>query len=131
MRPSLAWRDGFVTFALDRRVVLGTLPSPPLVAVPGAPPWLRGVFNREGRAVAVVDCGMLAGLEGVGGPLVEVVLVAVAGGELGLAAATTLREATLPSGDADGFFDRLSDPDGTRLVSLERLVERIRAELSG
>ncbi len=131
MRPALAWRDGFASFAIDRRSVLACVPCPPLVPVPGAPPWLRGVVNRQGRAVSVVDCGLLAGVDDTGGPVVDVVLVAAAGGELGLAAASSPREVTLPGGDFDGVFDRLSDPEGTRLVCVDRVVERITLELGG
>lgn len=131
MRPVYAWDDRARAFAIDRRSVVETIDSPQLVRVPGAPAWLRGVCNRHGRALAVVDCGLLGGL--VEGPAAvrQVLVVPVAGAELGIALAAPAREALAPSGDPEGCFDRADDERGTRVIALDRLVRRVTDELGG
>lgn len=131
MRPVYAWDDRARAFAIDRRSVVETIDSPQLVRVPGAPPWLRGVCNRHGRALAVVDCGLLGGfIDGPAG-VRQVLVVPAAGAELGLALAEPAREALVPSGDPEGCFDRADDDRGTRVIALDRLVRRVTDELGG
>ncbi len=131
MRPVFAWDDAARAFAIDRRCVVDTIDHPQLVHVPGTPPWLRGVCNRYGRALAVVDCGVLGGLVETPSAVRQVLVVPAAGAELGLALAEPARERLVPSGDPEGCFDRADDDDGTRLVVLDRLVRRVAEELGG
>lgn len=131
MRPVYAWDDSARAFAIDRRSVADTIDDPKLVRVPGAPPWLRGVCNRHGRALAVVDCGLLGGFIDTPAPVRQVLVVPAAGTELGLALAEPARERLVPSGDPEGCFDRADDDRGTRVVVLDRLVRRVAEELGG
>ena len=75
MRPATVWRDQGAWFGLDRRRVLAVMREPVIGRVPGAPPWLRGVANRFGRAVPVIDCGALAGAVAELGPCLQALVV--------------------------------------------------------
>jgi len=126
MRPALVWRDGGALYGLSRRDTLVVMRDPPMSAVPSAPPWLRGLANRFGRAVPVVDCRLLAGGAGPGAPIVAVVVLAVEGGELGLAATAPPQERVVAhGGDTDGFFELPPDPERVLLVDTLRLLAAI------
>lgn len=128
----MAWTDGGAAFALDKRVVVAIIDDPVLAPIPYAPSWLRGVCNRFGRAVAVVDCGQLAGqLEGPS-PVCQVLVVPVAGAELGIAVPTQAVERLVNrGGETRDFYDRPDEPDGVRVISVERLVRTIAEWLGG
>jgi hypothetical protein len=130
VRPTLAWRDGNATFGIDRRHVVANLERPALFAVPGVPNWIRGVVCHFERALAVVDCGQLTGLVDEPGPVERVVVATARGVSFGVAVTGPAEERLVPAvGDAEGCFDRAVDPEGTRLVSPDRLVQRISEEL--
>ncbi len=42
-------------FAVPVRLVQEILVPPPITPIPGAPPWLLGVFNRRGDIMSAVD----------------------------------------------------------------------------
>ena len=130
MRPATVWRDQGAWFGLDRRRVLAVMREPVIGRVPGAPPWLRGVANRFGRAVPVIDCGALAGAVAELGPCLQALVVPVEGGEIALVATGVLGERSVAlGGEQDGFFDRPADRDELRMIDLERLVAAIEVAL--
>jgi chemotaxis-related protein WspB len=57
----LLLRIGDQRFALDAGDVLEVVPCVPLVAVPGAPPWIAGLLHHRGGVAPVVDLVRLAG----------------------------------------------------------------------
>lgn len=48
-------------YGLDLTAVHRVLPRPPLRPLPGAPPWVAGVFRLRGEVVPVIDLGVLHG----------------------------------------------------------------------
>ena len=131
-RSTLAWNTGNSAFAIDRRQVVAVLDAPVLAPIPFAPSWLRGVCNRYGRAVAVIDCGQLAGDFDEPAPVVQVLVVPVAGAELGLAIPEPAVERLVNrGGETRDFYDRPDEADGVRVVSVERLVHTIAEWLGG
>ncbi len=126
MRPATVWCDQGEWFGLDRRRVLAVMREPVIVGVPGAPPWLRGVANRFGRAVPVIDCGWFAGAVPKLTPCAQTLVVPVEGGEIALVATGVLGErAVALGGEQDGFFDRPADRDGLRMIDVLRLAAAI------
>ena len=104
--------------------------EPVIVGVPGAPPWVRGVANRFGRAVPVIDCGVLAGAVAELASCGQTLVVPVDGGEIALVAAGVLSERSVAlGGEHEGFFDRPADRDGLRMIDLLRLAAAIEAAL--
>ena len=131
-RSTLAWKAGNSAFAVDRRLVVAVIDDPVLAPIPFAPSWLRGVCNRYGRAVAVVDCAQLAGDFDDPAPVFQVLVVPVAGAELGLAVPELATERLVNrGGETRDFYDRPDEPDGVRVVSVERLVHTIAEWLGG
>lgn len=123
MRPALIWREAGDWYGVARRDVLAVMREPPLAAVPGAPPWLRGVANRFGRAVPVIDCGVLAERTEVPGPVRFALVLPVEGGELAVCASASPEERMVAfGGDTEGFFEVPGDPEIIRLVVPSRLV---------
>lgn len=131
-RVTFAWVDGKAAFAIDRKSVVAVLDHPELAPIPFAPSWLRGVCNRYGRAVAVVDCAQLAGQFDEPSPVRHVIVVPVAGAELGLGMPQPPVERIVNrGGETRDFYDRPDEPDGVRVVSVERLVHTIAEWLGG
>lgn len=130
MRPALVWTDGAHSFGVYRRDTLAIMRAPTLSPVPAAPAWLRGVANRFGRAVPVVDPRRLAGLPGAPAvPPAFIVVVPVEGGEIALAAATPPVEQALGLHNrVDGAFE-LHGTQDLRVVDLSRLVAQLSREL--
>ena len=120
------WSDQGQSFAVDRRQVIDVIRDPRMSPVPNAPAWLRGVLNRSGRAVPVVDCGVFAGYWRVGAEVREAVVVSVEGGEMALALSEPGAERLLArGGDSERFFDRPPDAGGVRIIALERFTQAI------
>lgn len=131
-RSTLAWTDGKSAFAVERKHVVAVLDNPQLAPIPFAPSWLRGVCNRYGRAVAVVDCAQLAGQWDEPAPVIQVLVVPVGGVELGLGLPAPAVERLINrGGETRDFYDRPDEPDGVRVVSVERLVSTIAEWLGG
>lgn len=132
MRPATVWREEEHWFGVDRRRVLAVMREPVIVGVPGAPPWIRGVANRFGRAVPVIDCGVLSGLITGPEPCMQMIVVPVEGGEIALVATGVLGERSVAlGGESEGFFDLPADREGLRMIDIERLAAAIEAALGG
>jgi chemotaxis-related protein WspB len=59
---ALVFQVGPEKVAVDVRRIREVVPRVRLTAVPGAPPWVAGVFVYHGRVVPVVDLHALAGV---------------------------------------------------------------------
>lgn len=130
MRPALVWTDTALRFGVDRQQVQAVVRWPELSPVPLAPGWLVGVINRFGRAVAVVDVGLLAGLKAGSHPTQQVVIVEGSWGELGVALAETPTDELYgPLAAGEGLFDAVSIPVGLRLISPEGLARSLSTKL--
>lgn len=125
MPPAIIWRDGGREFGVFRRDVLAVMRQPELSLVPAAPRWLRGVANRFGRAVPVIDLGVLAGSTVLPAPVGHAVVVPVEGGEIAVAAARTPEERTLGLPNrVEGCFE-VHGATEVRVVDLARLVAQL------
>lgn len=130
MRPALVWTDTALRFGVDRQQVLALVRAPELSPVPLAPGWLAGVINRFGRAVAVVDVGLLCGLKAGHRPPQQVIIVEGTWGELGIALAEPPRDELYgPVVAGEGLFDAVSVPVGLRLISPEGLARSLSTKL--
>jgi purine-binding chemotaxis protein CheW len=61
-RPHLVFSLGGDDYAVAIGQVRELVAAAPLTAVPGAPPWVRGVFNLRGSVVPLVDLGVKFGV---------------------------------------------------------------------
>lgn len=77
---------GATRLCVDAGVLRSVVPRPSLAPVPGAPPWIVGVYNDLGRAVAAIDAAHLLGLAHAGRPTPFLLLVETPSGILGLCA---------------------------------------------
>jgi purine-binding chemotaxis protein CheW len=66
-----------------REIVL----CPPIAALPGLPPWIRGVVQLRGELMTVVDLGRWLGIEGAGEGEGRLAVIATPAGPIGLLAA--------------------------------------------
>lgn len=62
---ALRFRIGDRWLAIDVRWVREVCPYVPMQAVPGAPAWLRGLFDFHGSLLPAIDGGLLLGGEAV------------------------------------------------------------------
>lgn len=122
-------RAGGRDFALDVGVVRAIERPAHRVRLPGAPPYVRGVVEVRGQAVAVVDLAARLGLIAQGGadPAVVVVdslepvgLSVEALGDVAAVAPESLVDLG-PRGHAAGL--RARAPDGTVVLEVESLVD--------
>lgn len=124
--PALVWTDAGLTFGVDRQLVQAVVRTPDFSRMPLGPVWLVGVINRFGRAVAVVDVGLLGGLKA--GPCVarQVIIVEGGWGELGIALAEAPVEGPFsPKAGGGLLFDGVSFPPGLHLVSPEGVARTV------
>ena len=132
MRPALIWLDCGLLFGVDRAEIVAIDRSPALSPIPLAPGWMVGVLNRFGRAVAVVDVALMAGLKAGPSPVRQVLIVAAESGELGIALAEAPRDERVGGGRLpEGAFSLVDAPAGLRLVSPEGLARGVAAKLGG
>ena len=89
-------------------------PLPALARVPGAPPWLLGVGNANGRLLPVTDLGLYAGLEARAGAAARVVVVEREGHLTGIAVDEVSGVANYACDDA-GDAGAVETPDGPAL----------------
>jgi hypothetical protein len=121
---------GGARFCVDRAVLRGVLEAPEVSAAPGAPPWLLGACNRLGRAVAVLDVAVLAGLASEPGSPRWVVVVETTHGPIGLCAEGPVDElrAAVPARTGDLLLEVEAE---TWLVDVARLPSAAEAALCG
>jgi chemotaxis signal transduction protein len=97
-------RSGGEDYALDVADVRSVVEAEQITPVPGAPASALGVRMLQGKLLPVFDLAALLGVERR--PARRIVVVAHAGGEVGLAAEQVLDVAELSEGepnDADGL----------------------------
>lgn len=111
---------GPVILCVDRALLRGILEDVPVTPVPGAPPWLLGACNRGGRALAVLDVALLAGLTRVPGVPRAVVVVETPAGPVGLCAEALPDEQRGATPTRTGEL-LLAVVPGTWMVDLARL----------
>lgn len=117
---------GDAQFCIDRAFLRGTVEAPSLVHAPGAPAWLIGAWNHQGRAVAVVDPAVFAGLSREVREPERVLLVDTSAGLLGLSSTSPAAEAPAEPFRRRGQLLEVVHPDRDRLfMDLDRLVELI------
>jgi purine-binding chemotaxis protein CheW len=61
-RPHLVFALGGDDYVVAISQVRELIPAAPLTRLPGAPPWVRGVFNLRGAVVPLVDLGVKLGI---------------------------------------------------------------------
>lgn len=130
MRNAYSWQEAESWYAIETARVVARVTSPQLVRVPLAPAWLRGAYNELGRTVPVVDVAMLVGARSEGLEVQTILLVAAPGGELGVACGGTVVERLVsrPRG-FDRVFERPSEGEEVRMISIDRLLQAIEAAL--
>lgn len=117
---SACFAIGGLRLCVDRALLRGVLDEPTVTPMPGAPPWLLGACNRGGRALAVVDVAVLAGLVEEPGAPNFVVVVETSAGPVGLSVGAELgeRRGATPSRNGDLLVE--AEP-GTWVLDVNRL----------
>ncbi len=75
-RPHLVFVLGGEGYAVAIEDVRELVSAVPLTPVPGAPPWMRGIFNLRGAVVPLVDLGVKLGV-GTAAPTLRTAWVVV------------------------------------------------------
>lgn len=86
MIPFVSFPVGEHLLSIPEDQVRARIDAPVLSPVPLAPPWLVGLWNHLGQAVAVVDPALLAGLNRYAIEPAHILIVETSRGALGLAA---------------------------------------------
>ena len=116
---------------VDRTALRGVVSAPEMSAVPDAPPWIPGAYNRLGRAVAVIDTALLLGLGRAAHPPVCLLLVEGPAGVLGLMSDAEPDEVSTRSTPRRGSVIELVDrPQDLLRVDIALLEQRIEAALA-
>ena len=118
-------------YAIPIRCALETDVIPAVTPVPFVPDWIRGVTNRRGEILAVVDLRRLLGLEPASGQNGRIVVATAAEGEA--VAALVVDEvrgtATLPASRFSKPGGPIDDPAAPLLAGLAEYEERLLALL--
>ncbi len=88
---------GGVQLCVDRSAMRSDVEAPHLTPAPGAPRWLLGAWNHLGRAVAVVDVAVFAGVNRDPVHPDRLVLVDTPSGVIGIAATGPVSELPAPA----------------------------------
>ncbi|AEI64241.1 chemotaxis protein CheW [Corallococcus macrosporus] len=141
LREVVRFKAGGQRYALESRFVLEVARAPELVALPGAPPALRGLTLMHGEVLPVVELAPLFGRppSDTPGPLL---VVGAARAELGVRteeveevtvlAGSELLEPPSSLDDVAGHLVSAADRDGTLILEGEALLgdSRLMFELS-
>jgi chemotaxis-related protein WspB len=133
---ALVFEIGDERYAVDARRIVEVVPRPTTRAVPGAPAWIAGVFNRQDDWVPIVDlCRLLTGVDCPPAAGSRVALVDRVAGEVartvGLLAPGMTRVLELPDSAQAGLHVEgheflgpivATDAQGVQLVEVDRLL---------